>query len=185
MKVRRFSAAAAAAVVALGLAACGDSGGGESGSGGGGFEVGIKFDQPGLGLKEGSDYTGLDVDVAKYVAGAQPCRGTSSSCRLPAPSGALIETGQVNAVVATYSITDAHQGEGLASPAHASSPARTSGPLRRDHYHRSRDAPAGELCSVKGSTSAQGSRPSAGRPARSSAPTPSAWRPSCPRALTP
>ena len=30
--------------------------------------VGIKFDQPGLGLKEGDDYTGFDVEVAKYVA---------------------------------------------------------------------------------------------------------------------
>ena len=71
MKVRRFGAAAAVAVVALGLTACGDSGdGGDTGSGGGGgtFKVGIKFDQPGLGLKEGSNYTGLDVDVATYVA---------------------------------------------------------------------------------------------------------------------
>ena len=112
MKVRRFSAAAAAAVVALGLAACGDSGGGESGSGGGGgFKVGIKFDQPGLGLKEGSDYTGLDVDVAKYVA-KELGHAEGDIQFVQAPSAqreTLIETGQVNMVVATYSITDARK----------------------------------------------------------------------------
>ena len=37
-------------------------------SGGGAFKIGIKFDQPGMGLKEGAKYTGFDVDVAKYVA---------------------------------------------------------------------------------------------------------------------
>ena len=33
-----------------------------------GLKIGIKFDQPGLGLKTGSEYTGFDVDVATYVA---------------------------------------------------------------------------------------------------------------------
>ena len=51
------------------LAACGSgSGSGGGGGGGDGFKIGIKFDQPGLGLKEGAKYTGFDVDVAKYVA---------------------------------------------------------------------------------------------------------------------
>ena len=70
MKIRQIGAVTAASVLALGLTACGDSAK-DSGTGGGGgskFKVGIKFDQPGLGLKEGSKYTGLDVDVATYVA---------------------------------------------------------------------------------------------------------------------
>ena len=74
MKLRRTTIAATAVVAAVGLAACGgsDSSGGGSG---GAFKVGIKFDQPGMGLKEGSKYTGFDVDVAKYVAKAARPQG--------------------------------------------------------------------------------------------------------------
>ena len=88
MKVRQIGAVTAASVLALGLAACGDSGPTTvgSGSGGGGgkkFKIGIKFDQPGLGLKAGSEYTGLDVDVATYVAKelGHEARATSSGSR--------------------------------------------------------------------------------------------------------
>ncbi len=73
-----------------------------------GLKVGIKFDQPGLGLKKGTEYTGFDVDVAKYVAKEL---GTDAAdiTWVQAPSAqreTLIETGQVDMVVATYSITD-------------------------------------------------------------------------------
>ena len=69
MRTRRIGAVAAVAALALGLTACGsDDGGGSGGSGGGGLKIGIKFDQPGLGLKQGSEFTGMDVDVAKYIA---------------------------------------------------------------------------------------------------------------------
>ncbi len=114
MRVRRFSAAAAAAVVALGLAACGDDGGGGDaggtggGGGGGAFKVGIKIDQPGLGLKQGSEYEGLDVDVATYVA-KELGHEAGDIQWVQAPSAqreTLISTGQVDMVVATYSITD-------------------------------------------------------------------------------
>jgi glutamate transport system substrate-binding protein len=112
MKVRQIGAVAAASVLALGLAACGDSGsGGNAGGGGGGgkaFKVGIKFDQPGLGLKEGSNYTGFDVDVATYVA-KELGHDAKDIQWVQAPSAqreTLISTGQVDMVVATYSITD-------------------------------------------------------------------------------
>ena len=72
MKIsKRFLAAGASLALAASLAACG---GGESGArggepgGGDSVVVGVKFDQPGLGLKEGSDNTGFDVEVARYVA---------------------------------------------------------------------------------------------------------------------
>jgi len=73
MKLRRTSAIAIAAVAALGLAACGSDNGGNGGAGatGGGGEavkVGIKFDQPGLGLKTGATYSGFDIDVANFIA---------------------------------------------------------------------------------------------------------------------
>lgn len=74
--------------------------------------VGIKFDQPGLGLRnpDGS-FSGFDVEVAKYVAdqlGVPPENITFKE----APSAqreTLIQNGEVDYVVATYSITDARK----------------------------------------------------------------------------
>ncbi|SDP10406.1 glutamate transport system substrate-binding protein [Pedococcus dokdonensis] len=112
MKIRQIGALTAASVLALGLAACGDSAkdGGTGGGGGGGskFKVGIKFDQPGMGLKKGNDYTGLDVDVATYVANELGHKAGDIQW-VQAPSAqreTLISTGQVDMVVATYSIND-------------------------------------------------------------------------------
>ncbi len=118
MTTRRMMVAAAA-VLALGLSACGsdDSGSGSGGSGssaggaGGSLKVGIKFDQPGLGLKQGSEFTGMDVDVAKYV-GKELGVDEGNIEFVQAPSAqreTLISTGQVDMVVATYSITDARK----------------------------------------------------------------------------
>jgi glutamate transport system substrate-binding protein len=119
MSNRRMGAAAATAALALTLAACGSdagdtgSGGGSSSSGGAasGLKIGIKFDQPGLGLKKGSEYTGFDVDVAKYVA-KELGTDAANITWVQAPSAqreTLISTGQVDMVVATYSITDARK----------------------------------------------------------------------------
>jgi glutamate transport system substrate-binding protein len=160
MKIRQIGAMTAASVLALGLAACGDSAkDGGTGGGGGGqkFKVGIKFDQPGLGLKEGAKYTGLDVDVATYVA-KELGHEAGDIQWVQAPSAqreTLISTGQVDMVVATYSITDARKekisfagpyfvaGQDLLVRADDSS---ITGP----------EALTGKkLCSVTGSTSAQ------------------------------
>lgn len=114
MKVRQFSAIIAASMLTFGLAACGDSAddgnGTDAGSGSTGkaVKIGIKFDQPGLGLKEGNDYTGLDVDVAKYVA-KELGSSEGDITWVQAPSAqreTLISTGQVDMIFATYSITD-------------------------------------------------------------------------------
>ncbi|PWJ25499.1 glutamate transport system substrate-binding protein [Branchiibius hedensis] len=147
--------AASAASVALLLAACG--GGSSSGDGtsvGGSIKIGIKFDQPGLGLKSGNDYTGMDVDVATYVAkelGYEP----SSISWIQAPSKqreTLIKSGQVNMVVATYSITDARKKEvSFAGPYFV---AGQSVLVRSDSDINSVDALKGKkVCSVTGSTS--------------------------------
>lgn len=74
--------------------------------------IGVKFDQPGLSVKK-PDGTlgGFDVDVARYVAGRlgyPPQR----IAWLEAPSGQremLLRNGQVDYVVATYSITDSRR----------------------------------------------------------------------------
>ena len=74
--------------------------------------VGVKFDQPGLSVKK-PDGTlgGFDVDVARYVAarlGYPPDR----IAWIEAPSGQremLLRNGQVDYLVATYSITDSRR----------------------------------------------------------------------------
>jgi glutamate transport system substrate-binding protein len=111
---------AIAAVAALTLSACqADTGGdGETPSsssatdsasvGGGSIRIGIKFDQPGLGYQDGSEYTGFDVDVATYVA-EKLGYSADQITWVEAPSAqreTMLENGQVDMIFATYSITD-------------------------------------------------------------------------------
>jgi glutamate transport system substrate-binding protein len=162
MKARRLGAVAAAATLALTLAACGSGtpsggSGASGGGGGGGLKIGIKFDQPGMGLKKGSEYSGFDVEVAKYIAKEL---GTSEDniTWVQAPSAqreTLIQTAQVDFVVATYSITDARKEKvSFAGPYFIagqdllvrSDDSTITGPDSLDGK---------KLCSVTGSTSAQ------------------------------
>lgn len=155
---RRGAAVVAIAVAALGLTACsGDDNGGGNGGGGGKFKIGIKFDQPGLGLKEGSSYTGLDVTVAKYVA-KQLGHDEGDIQFVQSPSAqreTLISTGQVDMVVATYSITDTRKEKvSFAGPYFIAGQDLL---VRADETAISGpETMAGKrLCSVTGSTSAQ------------------------------
>ncbi|WP_280274501.1 glutamate ABC transporter substrate-binding protein [Nocardia wallacei] len=71
--------------------------------------IGVKFDQPGLSLrnKDGS-FSGFDIDVAKYVAGKLGVAEDKITFK-EAPSAqreTLIQNRQVDFVVGTYSITD-------------------------------------------------------------------------------
>ena len=73
--------------------------------------IGIKFDQPHLGFKDGNTYTGFDVDVATYVAGKL---GFSSDQivwkeAVSAQRETLLQNHQVDMIFATYSITDARK----------------------------------------------------------------------------
>jgi glutamate transport system substrate-binding protein len=163
----RIGLVAAAAVLGLGLSACGsdsssDSGGSsDTGSSGGSssetIKIGIKFDQPGLGLKQGDTYTGFDVDVATYVAEQLGYSADNIEwVQAPSPQReTLIESGQVDLIVATYSITDSRKekisfagpyfiaGQDLLVRADDTS---ITGPESLDGK---------KLCSVSGSTSAQ------------------------------
>ena len=132
MRNTRVTMAAVAAVAAITLAACtSDAGttteetseastseaatdGGETeaaaecSGGDGTLRIGIKFDQPGLGYQDGSEYTGFDVDVAKYVA-CELGYGEDAIEFVASPSAQrenLLQTGQVDMIFATYSITD-------------------------------------------------------------------------------
>ncbi len=117
MRTRHAGAATLAALTALTLAACGGGDvGGEStttdseqtAGGGETVKIGIKFDQPGLGYQDGSTYTGFDVDVATYVAGELGFSEDQIEW-VEAPSAqreTMLQTGQVDMIFATYSITD-------------------------------------------------------------------------------
>jgi glutamate transport system substrate-binding protein len=156
----RLGLVAATAAIALGLAACGSSDGGSGTATDGGGEkirIGIKFDQPGLGLKKGNDYTGMDVDVATYVA-KELGHAEDDIEWIQAPSAqreTLISTGQVDLVVATYSITDARKEKvSFAGPYFIAGQDLL---VRADDSSiTGKDTLDGKkLCSVTGSTSAQ------------------------------
>ncbi|MDT4923614.1 MAG: glutamate transport system substrate-binding protein [Pseudonocardiales bacterium] len=156
MRLFRVSAAAALAVIALGLAACADDSS-DGGSGGSAFKVGIKFDQPGLGLKEGSKYTGFDVDVAKYVA-KELGHNEGDIQWVQAPSAqreTLLQSGQVDMIAATYSITDERKAKvSFAGPYFVAGQDLL---VKADETEiTGPEALTGKrLCSVTGSTSAQ------------------------------
>jgi glutamate transport system substrate-binding protein len=118
MRIRKATALAAS-VLALSLAAtaCGGSddeggdggdGGNAGGSGGDGITIGIKFDQPGMGLQTpDGGYEGFDVDVATYIA-EQLGYSADQITWEEAPSAErenLLDRGDVDFIVATYSIT--------------------------------------------------------------------------------
>ena len=119
MHTSRFRLAAVLAAAALVLSACGgDDGGddgGDTGAGGGGdgdtLTIGIKFDQPGLGLRDGDTYTGMDVDIARAVAEKLGYSEDQIEF-VETPSAqreTMLDTGQVDMIVATYSITDSRK----------------------------------------------------------------------------
>lgn len=69
------------------------------------LRVAISFDQPGVGLHEGDEYTGLDADVARYIA---RYLGISRITFVEAQTDqreTLLVTGQVDLVLASYSMT--------------------------------------------------------------------------------
>ena len=161
---------ALAAAATLTLAGCSSGDGGDdtdagstseatesTGGAEGTIKIGIKFDQPGLGYQDGSEYTGFDVDVAKFVAG-ELGYGEDQIEWVQAPSAqreTLLQNGQVDMIFATYSITDKRKevvsfagpyfvaGQDLLVAADDDS---ISGP---------EDLEGKNLCSVTGSTSAQ------------------------------
>ncbi|OKI60795.1 glutamate ABC transporter substrate-binding protein [Streptomyces sp. MJM1172] len=165
MKLFKAGAAAAVSVVlALTATACG--GGSDKASDGGAsggakkdkIVIGIKFDQPGLGLKNpDGKFTGFDVDVATYVAkelGYQPNQIEFKQA-VSAERENLIANGDVKLVVATYTINDKRKAKvDFAGPyfvAHQDLLVRADD----SSITKAEDLNKKKLCSVTGSTSAQ------------------------------
>ncbi|HYN96676.1 MAG TPA: glutamate ABC transporter substrate-binding protein [Pilimelia sp.] len=125
MRIKRMAAVVAVSMLALSVAACGgDEGGDDAGTGDNGgstatgivgkaekskrLVVGVKADQPGLGLQTGAQYEGFDIEIAKIIAkglgvdaGSIEWKTTVSANREP-----FLQQGQVDLVVATYTIND-------------------------------------------------------------------------------
>ncbi|MBT2404286.1 MULTISPECIES: glutamate ABC transporter substrate-binding protein [unclassified Streptomyces] len=163
MKVFKAGAAAAvAAVLALTATACGGGKAGDTAASGGTGKdkivIGIKFDQPGLGLKTpDGKFSGFDVDVATYVAkelGYQPDQIEFKQA-VSAERENLISNGDVKLVVATYTINDKRKAKvDFAGPyflAHQDLLVRADD----NSITKAEDLNKKKLCSVAGSTSAQ------------------------------
>lgn len=133
MKRTRFSLLALAAVGALALSACSSAADGDAAEDpdtdpvveaefeagttmaalneAGTITIGTKFDQPLFGLKGPGDPEGFDVEIGKIIAGAL---GISESNiewveTVSANREPFIENGQVDLVVATYTINDSRK----------------------------------------------------------------------------
>lgn len=69
------------------------------------LRVAITFDQPGVGLREGDSYSGLDVDIARYVARHMGISRISFVEAVTDQRETLLATGQADLVLASYSMT--------------------------------------------------------------------------------
>ncbi|MFJ5547265.1 glutamate ABC transporter substrate-binding protein [Streptomyces sp. NPDC093225] len=156
MKVLK-AGAAAATVVALALTATACGGDSDKGSDDGKkVVVGIKFDQPGIGLKTpDGKFTGFDVDVANYVAKKLGYDEVEFKQAPSAQREAMIQNGDVNFIVASYSINDKRKAKvDFAGPyllAHQDLLVRADD----NSIKKAEDLNNKKLCSVTGSTSAQ------------------------------
>ncbi|WP_203182832.1 glutamate ABC transporter substrate-binding protein [Streptomyces pratensis] len=161
MQLRKVTAASAAVLaLALTATACGsDDKDDAAGSGGGEkITIGIKIDQPGLGLKTpDGKFAGFDVDVATYVAKelGYDAKNIEFVETKSADRETAIERGDVKFIAATYSINDERlQKVDFAGPyllAHQDVLVRAD-----DNSIKSpEDLNNKNLCSVTGSTSAK------------------------------
>ena len=142
-----------ALVLGLPLALAGCGGGGDT------ITIGTKFDQPGLAVKKpDGTMAGFDVDVATYVAGQLGYAPDQIDWK-EAPSGqreTLIQNGQVDYIVATYSITDARkQKVAFAGPYLDTGQSLLVRADTTDISGPESLANGKKLCSVSGSTPAQ------------------------------
>jgi glutamate transport system substrate-binding protein len=179
MRMLRFKAAAAATLLVLGLAACGNAGeddqsgpdvkvsenAGDAFPDGtrmkeladaGKIKIGVKFDQPGIGFKGATDDMpkGFDPEIGKILAaslGIEPKDvewvETISANREP-----FLQKGQVDLVIASYSITDERrQVVGQAGPYYVTGQQLL---VKKDSdISTIEDVKGKEVCSVTGSTS--------------------------------
>jgi glutamate transport system substrate-binding protein len=161
LRIRVAAAVALAVALPLSLTACGggDSGGSAASGDKEQVSIGIKFDQPGLGLKNpDGTFSGFDVDVATFVAeqlGYTPDKIEWKEA-VSAQRENLIDNDQVDFVAATYSITDARKERiDFAGPYLITGQSLLVKADNTDITGKDSLANNKKLCSVKGSTPAQ------------------------------
>ena len=117
MRNTRMAATLGALAMALTAAACGGSDDSGSGAASGivgkassdkKLTIGVKADQPGLGLQTGTTYSGFDIEIGKIVAKGLGVdeSGITWKTTVSANREPYIQQGQVDLVVATYTIND-------------------------------------------------------------------------------
>jgi glutamate transport system substrate-binding protein len=117
--------------------------------------IGVKYDQPGLGLKDAGGLRGFDVDVARYVArrlGGPDVRVQFKEAR-SAVREEMLRRGQVDLIFATYSITpERHRKVDFAGPYYV---AHQDTMVRADDktINRVDDLEGKRLCQAPGSNS--------------------------------
>jgi glutamate transport system substrate-binding protein len=152
--LRRCGAALAAAAATAVLASCGINNGPSSVAHKSTLVIGVKADQPGLGLEKDGTFQGFDVDVASYVAKRLGATKVEFKAITSDEREKWLRDGTVDLVVATYSITPVRKTQVLfAGPyylAHQDTLILSSeaGAIRNVH-----DLKGKTLCNVSGSNS--------------------------------
>jgi glutamate transport system substrate-binding protein len=179
MRLTRLKVAAAAVLVASTLAACGDAGDDDDKgidvdvqdnaaeefdtgtrmrelADAGSIKIGVKYDQPGIGFKGATDDTpvGFDPEIGKILAadlGIAP-EDIDWVETISANREAFLQEGEVDLVIASYSITDERkQVVGQAGPYYVTGQQLL---VKSDSDIASlADVKGTEVCSVTGSTS--------------------------------
>ncbi|TNM46136.1 glutamate ABC transporter substrate-binding protein [Nocardioides albidus] len=179
MRLTRLKVAAAAVLVASTLAACGDAGSDDDKgidvdvqedaaaefdegtrmrelADGGTIKIGVKYDQPGIGFKGATDDqpVGFDPEIGKILAadlGIAPEDITWVET-ISANREAFLQKGEVDLVIASYSITDERrQVVGQAGPYYVTGQQLL---VKSDSKIETiEDVKGTEVCSVTGSTS--------------------------------
>jgi glutamate transport system substrate-binding protein len=82
-------------------------------SGTGRLTIGIADDEPGVSQKSGSGYAGFDIETAQYVAGklGVPSANITWKAIDPGERVSALQSGEVDLVIATFSITDERKKE--------------------------------------------------------------------------
>ncbi|MFE9932965.1 glutamate ABC transporter substrate-binding protein [Streptomyces sp. NPDC005533] len=149
-------AGAVAAVIAIALTASGCVFGEDEDQGT--LSIGIKFDQPGIGMREtGGAFSGFDVDVATYVAKQLGYKADRIEFKqvLSNDRELLLQYNEVKFVVASYSINEKRKEKvDFAGPyfvAHQDLMTRADDAS----INKAEDLNSKTMCSVTGSTSAE------------------------------
>lgn len=118
--------------------------------------IGVNADQPGVGAREGDRYAGFDIDIAKEIARRLGVTGSGVAFKrvYSATREKMLQSGEVDLVVASYSVTPERKVEvSFAGPYYVAHQdilvrAADTGKIRSIHDLKGR-----RLCKVRGSVS--------------------------------